>query len=126
LTSDASKVAADLNEYGHHHPISPEMVQMLTVKQFYQVLETREYYRAMRDAFPTNCAWGNLEERYDRQIIELLRSMGAWFGIENQKEPLTSRGVRNLDISDLDIEYITRILHTDDPPEDDREPSRKP
>jgi len=110
LKEGTAKVNADLEEYGHHHATYPEMVQMLTVKQYFHLLEAREYYTAMRDAYPTNCAWGNLEERYDRQINELLRVMGAWFGMERQKEPLSSTGVRNNDYTDLDYQEMTRLL----------------
>lgn len=110
LREGGAEVNANLEEYGHHHATYPEMVQMLTVKQYFHLLEAREYYTAMRDAYPTNCAWGNLEERYNRQINELLRVMGAWFGMERQKEPLTSTGVRNNDYTDLDYMEMAKVL----------------
>jgi len=110
LKEGSVKVTTDLEQYGHHHATYPEMVQMLTVKQYFHLLEAREYYRVMRDAYPTNCAWGNLEEKYNRQINDLLRVMGAWFGMERQKEPLTSTGVRNNDYTDLDYQEMAQIL----------------
>lgn len=110
LRDGTARVNADLEQSGHHHAIYPEMVQMLTVKQYFHLMETREFYRAMRDAYPTNCAWGNLEEKYNRQINELLRVMGAWFGMERQKEPLTSTGVRNNDYTDLDYMEMAKVL----------------
>ena len=114
LKEGAGRVQADLDQYGHHHATYPEMVQMMTVKQLFHIMEAREFYRAMRDAYPTNCAWGNLEERYNRQINELLRVMGSWFGMERQKEPITSTGVRNLDVTDLDYQEMAKLLQSTD------------
>lgn len=114
LKKGGEKVSADLDESGHHHAIYPEMVQMLTVKQYFQLLEAREYYRTMRDAYPTNCSWGNLEEKYNRQINELLRVMGNWFGMERQSEPLTSTGVRNNDLLDWDIGGVVDLVKKDE------------
>jgi len=111
LKEGTQKVEANLQEYGHHHEIYPEMVQMLTVKQYFQLLEAREFYRAMRDAYPNNCAWGNLEERYNRQINDLLRTMGAWFGMERQKEPLSSNGLKTMDQMDIDMESVSKLLN---------------
>lgn len=99
LKNGALEVKDGLDQYGHYHAIEPEMVQMLTVKQYFQLLEAREYYRAMRDAYPNNCAWGNLEEKYNRQINDLLRIMGAWYGLERQKDPQTSADVKTKDLS---------------------------
>lgn len=114
IKEGADKVNSDLEEYGHHHAITPEMVQMITVKQYLHLTEAREYYRAMRDAYPTNCAWGNLEEKYNRQINDILRIMGNWFGLEREKEPLTSTGIRNRDLTDFDIGQMARILEAEE------------
>jgi len=115
IAKSSLKVQTELLEYGHHHVIYPEMVQMLTMKQYLQLLESREFYRAMRDAYPTNCAWGNLEEKCNRQITELLRVMGSWFGLERQKNPLTSTGVRNNDLTDLDYQDVAHFLERNQP-----------
>lgn len=114
LKEGSHKVETEIEQYGHHHAISPETVQMLTVKQYFHLLEAREFYRAMRDAYPTNCAWGNLEERYNRQIFELLKTMGQWFGLDKQKEPLTTTGVRNNDLTDVDYKDMARLINIED------------
>jgi hypothetical protein len=53
----------------------------------------------------------------NHDIGEQLRKMGNWYGMEKQKEPLTSTGVRNQDLTDFDYQEMANLLQkvkTDD------------
>lgn len=88
----------------HWHGAIPETVQAEVIAQVEHLKDQRAYYMAMQQAYPNNCAWGNLVLRYDQQINEMLRSKGNWYGLERQREPLSYIGVKNRDYHDVDEE----------------------
>ena len=100
LKDDASRIAEAMQHRSHWHGTTPEMVQAEVINQVEHLKELRAYYMAMQDAHPTNCAWGNLVMKCNQQINEMLRMKGHWFGLENQREPLSWIGVRNNDYND--------------------------
>lgn len=88
MEADRGLIEADLKSTGHHYAVLPEAVQSLTMGHYLHLVERREYYAAMADAYPENCAWGNLEAKYDKMIAEELRTMGHWYGLDKQDTPL--------------------------------------
>ncbi len=88
MEADRVLIEADLKATGHHYAVLPEAVQSLTMDHYLHLVERREYYAAMADAYPDNCAWGNLEAKYDKMIAEELRTIGHWYGLDKQDTPL--------------------------------------
>jgi hypothetical protein len=111
LRGGMQQVNTNLTTTGHHHALAPEVVQMMTVKQYFHLIEEREYYRAKADAEPYNCAWSNVVLRYDHEINDLLKVMGNWYGLERTREPMTSTKVRNADLRDYDLSDTIKLLN---------------
>ncbi len=83
----AKDIAGDekesLRAAGHRCARDPEGVGALMAAHYLRLLERREYYAAMADAYPDNCAWGHLEAKYDRLIAEELKTMGRWQAMDS-------------------------------------------
>lgn len=73
-----------------HLVVTPEHVQVETFRHYLELIEARDRAEAMADAYPTNAAWSNLAERYSRQIGDVLRIMGNWFGLERRDVPVST------------------------------------
>lgn len=83
LAAQRGEKAEDLRKMGHRCASQAEGVEALMTAHYLRLLERREYYAAMADAYPDNCAWGNLEAKYDRLIAEELRTMGRWKAMDS-------------------------------------------
>ena len=113
MTDTFSRIRDCMAEGQHYHPITPEAVQAMTIDHLDELMLQRDHYKAMQEAQPTNCAWGNLVSKTNQQIFDVLRTMGRWYGLENQKEPLTWIGLKNRDLEEIDMGQILQRLHAD-------------